>query len=61
MRMAAALVVGAACLLALPLLYHAGRPDGSTTVSLLGYRHRMGESRAGSLLTSRTTCSTGSF
>jgi hypothetical protein len=37
-------------LLALPLLYHAGRPDGSTTVSLLGYRHRIGESRAGSLL-----------
>ncbi len=37
-------------LLAVPLLYHAGRPDGSTTVSLLGYRHRAGDNTAGSLL-----------
>jgi hypothetical protein len=38
-------------LLALPLLYRAGRPDGgSTTVSPLGYAHSVGDSRAGSVL-----------
>ncbi len=37
-------------LLILPLLYRASRPEGSTTVSLLGYGHSVGESRAGSIL-----------
>ena len=37
-------------LLLLPLLYRSKRPDGATTVSLLGYGQSRGENRNGSLL-----------
>jgi hypothetical protein len=36
--------------LGLPFLYTSGHPQGGTTITLLGYGHRSGESRSGSVL-----------